>query len=48
MDEEEGEVKMETLIRVLEVFGGWKMVIFVLSYSFMTNYVDHYVKLLKG
>ena len=41
-------MKFETFFKVLEVFGGWKMMVFIVITSFLNDYVTHNLTILKS
>ena len=47
-DEEEGEVEVSTYKKILDVFGGKKMVVYIVLSSFLNHYVSHYVRVVKS
>ena len=47
-DEEEGEVEISTYKKIMEVFGGKYMIIFIIISSFLNHYVSHYIRIVKS
>ena len=39
---------MDTYKKIMEVFGGKRMIIFIIASSFMNNYVSHYIRIIKS
>ena len=48
MDEEEGEIKTETYFKVIEIFGGRRMMVFIVLSALLNHYIGHYVRILKS